>query len=175
MDHVRVRQAVLADAEQIARVHVASWRIAYSEFMPPNQMAWISERRETGRAADLIRNPDTPYLVAAIGDSIVGFLVYGPPGDQCDPTSTSQIYTFFVDPQRYRQGIGTQLLTMMESEISVPDITVWVMTQGVHGPCFYERSGFTREAETERMFRLLDVDFPTVRYRKRRFPPHPSS
>jgi len=168
MDRLRVRQAVLADAEQIACVHVASWRIAYGEFMPPKQMAWISERRETRRASDLISNPDTPYLVADNDNTIVGFLVYGPPGDECDPRSTMQIYTFFVDPQRYRQGIGTRLLTTMESEISVPEITVWVMTQGVHGPSFYARSGFEREPETEKMFRLIDTDFPIVRYRKKR-------
>ena len=134
--------------------------------MPPKQMAWISERRETQRASDLIANPDTPYLVADTGNAIVGFLVYGPAGDQCDPKSTRQIYTFFVDPQRYRQGIGTRLLTTMESQTSVPDITVWVMTQGVHGPRFYARNGFEREPETEKMFRLIDADFPIVRYRK---------
>jgi hypothetical protein len=63
----------------------------------------------------------------------------------------------------------------MESEISVPEIAVWVMTQGVHAPRFYERSGFTREVETEKMFRLIDVDFPIVRYRKTRRPSHPST
>jgi ribosomal protein S18 acetylase RimI-like enzyme len=168
MDRLLVRQAVLADAEQIARVHVASWRIAYGEFMPPQQMAWISERRETRRAGDLIRNPETPFLVAENDNSVVGFLAYGPPGDECDPKSTRQIYTFFVDPQRYRRGIGARLLTTMESEISVSEITVWVMTQGVHGPRFYERRGFKRESETEKMFRLIDTDFPIVRYRKNR-------
>jgi ribosomal protein S18 acetylase RimI-like enzyme len=169
MDRLVVRQAVLDDAEQIARVHVASWRVAYGEFMPPKQMAWISESRETRRASDLISNPDTPYLVAENDNKIVGFLVYGPPGDECDPKSTMQIYTFFVDPERYRQGFGTRLLTAMESAISVPETTAWVMTQGVHGPGFYARSGFKREAETEKMFRLIDTDFPIVRYRKKRF------
>jgi ribosomal protein S18 acetylase RimI-like enzyme len=168
MDRLVVRQAVLVDAEQIARVHVASWRAAYDEFMPPKQMAWISEGREIRRAGDLIRNPETPFLVAEDDGTIVGFLVYGPPGDDCDPQSTRQIYTFFVDPLRYHQGIGTRLLTAMESEIRVPDITAWVMTQGVHGPRFYARSGFEREPETEKMFRLIDADFPIVRYRKRR-------
>ncbi len=168
MDHFRVRLAVLADAEQIARVHVSSWKIAYGEFMPPKQMAWISEGRETRRASELICNPDTPYLVAENDNTIVGFLVHGPPGDECDPRSTVQIYTFFVDPQWYGQGIGTQLLTTMESHLRVPEITVWVMTQGVHGPRFYARSGFTEESETRKMFRLIDTDFPIVRYRKRR-------
>lgn len=167
MDRLLVRQAVLADAEQIARVHVASWRFAYGEFMPPKQKAWISESRETRRANDLISNPDTPHLVAEHDNTIVGFLVYGPPGDECDPKSTMQIYTFFVDPQRYRQGIGTRLLSTMESEVSVPEITVWVMTQGVHGPRFYARSGFKRESETEKNFRLIDTDFLIVRYRKK--------
>ncbi len=166
MDRLLIRQAVPADAEPIARVHVASWRVAYGDFMPPKQMAWISESRETRRAADLISNPDTPYLVAEDDGEIVGFLVYGLPGDECDPQSTRQIYTFFVDPRRYRQGIGTRLLTTMQSEISVPEITVWVMTQGTHGPHFYERSGFLREPETEKLFRLIDADFPIVRYRK---------
>jgi N-acetylglutamate synthase-like GNAT family acetyltransferase len=168
MDRLLIRKAVLADAEPIARLHVASWRAAYGDFMPPKQMAWISEVRETRRANDLIRNPETPYLVAEDDDAIVGFLVYGPPGDDCDPRSTRQIYTFFVDPQRYRRGIGTQLLTAMEAEISVPEITVWVMTQGVHGPRFFARSGFEREHQTEKMFRLIDTDFPIVRYRKQR-------
>jgi ribosomal protein S18 acetylase RimI-like enzyme len=163
-----IRQAELEDAEQIARLHVASWKVAYGGFMPPKQMAWISEVREVRRATDLISNPETPYLVAACGEEIVGFLVYGPPGDECDPESTRQIYTFFVDPRLYRQGIGSRLLSTMEAEICVPEITVWVMTQGTHGPRFYERSGFVRESETEKMSQLIDADFPIVRYRRRR-------
>jgi hypothetical protein len=51
---------VLADAKQIARVHVASWKVAYGKFMPPKQMAWISERREIRGAGDLISNLETP-------------------------------------------------------------------------------------------------------------------
>ena len=168
MNRLIVRQAVLADAPHVARVHVASWKVAYGCFRPPKQTAWISEARETHRARDLISNPDTPYLVAELDDAIVGFLVFGPPGDECDPTTTRQIYTFFVDPQRYRQGIGTRLLATMESAISVPDVTVWVMTQGVHGPRFYARSGFEREPQTAKMFRLIDADFPIIRYRKKR-------
>lgn len=167
MDRLVVRQALHDDAGQIARMHVASWKVAYGDFMPPKQMEWISETREIRRASDLISNPDTPYLVAENDNAIVGFLVYGSPGDECDPKSTVQIYTFFVDPQRYRQGIGTRLLTAMESAISVPEITVWVMSQGLHGPSFYARSGFKREPETEKMWRLIDTDFPIVRYRKK--------
>ena len=167
MSDVSIRHAVVADAEPIARVHVASWKVAYGNFMPPRQMAWISERRETRRATELINNPETPYLVAEIDNKIVAFLVYGPPGDECDRETTAQIYTFFVDPEFYRQGIGTALLQFMESEICV-HITVWVMTQGTHGPRFYLRSGFKREPETEKMFRLIDKDFPIVRYCKDR-------
>src|SRR5688572_27682785 len=166
MGHVSLRQAVPADAASIARVHVASWKVAYGTFMPPRQMAWISERRETHRAAELIENPDTPFLVAELDQTIVGFLVYGPPGDECDPATTAQIYTFFVDPAWYRQGVGTALRQAMESASNASRITVWVMTQGTHGPAFYVRRGFRIEPETEKMFGLIDKEFPIVRYSK---------
>lgn len=168
MHDLSIRQAVLNDAAPIARVHVASWKAAYGGFMPPRQMAWISEQRETRRAAELIENPDTPFLVAEIDRQAVGFLVYGPPGDECDPATTSQIYSFFVDPAWYRQGIGTALLETMESAIDVHRITVWVMTQGTHGPAFYLRSGFTLEPGTEKMFGLIDKQFPIARFYKMR-------
>src|SRR5690349_6590539 len=99
MARISIRRAALRDAAPIARVHVASWKAAYGGFMPPRQMAWISEQRETRRAAELIERPDTPFLVAEFGPMIVGFLVYGPPGDECDPLTTRQIYTFFVVPR----------------------------------------------------------------------------
>jgi hypothetical protein len=95
-----IRQAELEDAEQIARLHVASWKVAYGGFMPPKQMAWISEVREVRRATDLISNPETPYLVAACGEEIVGFLVYGPPGDECDPESTRYARAAVLRAQR---------------------------------------------------------------------------
>ena len=69
-------------------------------------------------------------------------------------------------PVWYRQGIGTTLLQAMESAITVPRITVWVMTQGTHGPAFYVRHGFRIEPETEKMFGLIDKEFPIVRYSK---------
>jgi ribosomal protein S18 acetylase RimI-like enzyme len=166
MDQLSIRQAVLADAASIARVHVASWKVAYGGFMPPRQMAWISESRETRRAAELIENPKTPFLVGEVDGRISGFLVYGPPGDECDPATTSQIYTFFVDPACCRRGVGTALLRAMESAITVPRITVWVMTQGTHGPAFYVRNGFRIEDETKKLFGLIDKEFPIVRYSK---------
>jgi GNAT superfamily N-acetyltransferase len=94
-------------------------------------------------------------------------LVYGPPGDECDPATTSQIYTFFVDPAWYRRGIGTTLLEAMESSIAVSTITAWVMMQGTHGPAFYVRKGFVLEPETEKMFGLVDKEFPIARYSKK--------
>ena len=166
MGKISIRHAEADDAAEIARVHVSSWKAAYGSFMPLTQMAWISERREKRRALELIENPETPILVAEMEQTIVGFLVYGPPGDECDPNTTAQIYTFFVDPARFRQGIGTKLLKQMESAVDVDRITVWVMTQGSHGPAFYNRSGFELEPETKKMFGLIDKQFPIVRYSK---------
>jgi hypothetical protein len=43
-----IRQAILEDAEAIAKVHVASWQAAYKGLMPAEFLASLSvERRKT--------------------------------------------------------------------------------------------------------------------------------
>jgi ribosomal protein S18 acetylase RimI-like enzyme len=84
------------------------------------------------------------YLLTAAGSEgqILGFICYGP-----IPISDKRwdLYWIAVDPQRGRDGIGTQLLTAMENRLG-PGIRVYVDTSSTPGytaaRSFYKRHGY---------------------------------
>lgn len=79
MGELQIREALLSDAEGIAKVHVHTWQEAYAGLMPDSFLqSWSVEER----TATWVKNiedslPHTHILVAELDDWIVGFVSAG--------------------------------------------------------------------------------------------------
>ena len=82
-----VRPARPSDAAEIARIQLATWRIAYQRLMPRQVLAQISEDFLRERWTEAVTSPPSPSHRVLIAveqtqqDYVVGFLASGPDED----------------------------------------------------------------------------------------------
>ncbi|MGD1059659.1 MAG: GNAT family N-acetyltransferase, partial [Solirubrobacteraceae bacterium] len=106
-----VRPARASDAEQLARVQVASWRAGFAGIVPPDLLAELTSEEAEGvwrdRWREAITNPPTSRhrVLAAVTETppreLVGFVSAGPATDADRwPATDAEIYEFRVAPDR---------------------------------------------------------------------------
>lgn len=105
-----VRPARAGDVGEIARVQLATWRIAYARLMPRQVLAQISEEFLRRRWSEAVSSPPDPChrVLVAIEqtqqDYVVGFMASEPSGDLVAITE------LLVEPRWGRRGHGSRLL-----------------------------------------------------------------
>jgi GNAT superfamily N-acetyltransferase len=136
---VSIRQAVLADAEPLAHLHVDVWDDAYTGLMP---QGILDDRREkvadrVDRWRDILKGRE-PTWVAEDSDGLIGFASTGPPRDN-DMDDTLELYALYVRAAYWGTGVGYALF-----EVAVGDRAayLWVLTGNERAIRFYERQGF---------------------------------
>ncbi|GIF78563.1 GNAT family N-acetyltransferase [Asanoa siamensis] len=118
-----VRPARPEDAAEIARIQIATWRVAYRRMLPRHVLddldeAWIAERWSA--AVEQPPSPRHRVLVAveqAEQSYLVGFAASGPadeqalaPEEPALPDDVAAITDLLVEPRWGRRGHGSRLL-----------------------------------------------------------------
>jgi GNAT superfamily N-acetyltransferase len=136
---VSIRQAVLADAEPLAHLHVDVWDDAYTGLMP---QGILDDRREkvadrVERWRDILKGRE-PTWVAEDSDGLIGFASTGPPRDN-DMDDTLELYALYARAAYWGSGVGYALF-----EVAVGDRAayLWVLAGNERAIGFYERQGF---------------------------------
>jgi GNAT superfamily N-acetyltransferase len=163
-----VRAAVPADADEVARVHVRSWRSAYRGLIAQEYLdglkpeAWVS-RYTFGRVG--LRMPST--LVALDGSAICGLVTTGL-GRDVDLPNFGELMAIYVDPGHVRTGVGRLLITAARERLRLVGVTgasLWVLDGNVRARRFYERDGWGADGACRTVtFGSLPVE--QVRYRR---------
>lgn len=117
MADVSVRAAVPADAAEIGRIQVDTWRTAYAGILPAPVLDGLSAVEAAERWAAAIETSPSPrhhVLVALEQEWRVGFAALGPAeeleaGDP-DRATTSALAVLLVEPRWGRRGHGSRLL-----------------------------------------------------------------
>ncbi|MCM3782850.1 GNAT family N-acetyltransferase [Neobacillus mesonae] len=107
-----IRQARIEDAEQIAKVHVESWRTTYKGVIKEEVLAGLSvEQRKINWQRQLSpQNDQSMVYVAETNDKdIVGFVSGGPSRSESLPFD-GELYAIYILDRFQRQGIGLLLL-----------------------------------------------------------------
>ena len=77
---MEIREAKVADALEIARVHVDSWRSTYAGMMPQDYLDQLDVEKRAHRWVEILSSgePKEANLVAVIGGKVAGFTSIGP-------------------------------------------------------------------------------------------------
>ncbi|MPZ81475.1 MAG: GNAT family N-acetyltransferase [Actinophytocola sp.] len=158
MADATVRPAVPADAPEIARLQLDTWRDAYASLLPPEVLASIDtgETEETWRKT--IEQGPARVFVALEGDWLVGFVAAGPaPADETasadgspakDSAAVTLVSTLLVEPRWARRGHGGRLLAeagrAMRAAGSSRGIA-WVPEPDPVSLGFYRRAGWVAD------------------------------
>ena len=165
---VTIRPATVADAAEIAEVHIASWREAYHGVVAEDYLAhldletrtawWRDELDRAGRA--------TQIWVAQDDGRIVGFASLGPSLDEDADRDTMQIYTIYLEPSSWGLGVARELMrTLLAAVPAGAPVTLWVMHANQRARHFYRRHGFTPDG-VDRVEDVGGAPFRELRYRR---------
>ncbi len=140
-----VRAADPADAYEVARVQVRSWRSAYrgliaQDFLDGLSPEFFADRYTFGRMG--LRMPST--LVAVDGAAILGLATTGLCRDGDFP-NFGELMAIYVDPAHMRRGVGRSLLTAARQRlraVGVAGALLWVLDGNTPARRFYERDGW---------------------------------
>jgi GNAT superfamily N-acetyltransferase len=112
-----VRPAGPQDVDEIARIHVETWRFGYARILPaPVLDALTVEATRTAWSAAVTEPPSPQYhvLVAVEGTWTVGFTAVSPAEDlqpdDPEPATTVAITPLVVEPRWSRRGHGSRLM-----------------------------------------------------------------
>jgi GNAT superfamily N-acetyltransferase len=148
---VVVRPAADADAAAIAAIHVRGWRAAYRGLVPEVVLAGLSvDRRERGWR-ELIAAARAPSvtLVGEVDGVVTGFCsVVAPTRDDGAPPWTAEVAAIYVEPLRWRGGVGGALLERALHDLADDGwrrATLWVLERNDAAVAFYGRYGFAAD------------------------------
>ena len=170
-----VRPARAADAEDLARIQVASWQCGMAGIVPPVLLDELTSAEAAAlwrdRWREAIGNPPTSRhrVLAAVTDAVprevVGFASAGPAtdGDRW-PGTDAEIYEFRVAPDRVRQGHGGRLMHAAADTL-VSDgfhtVSIWALEEDALLRRFLESAGWA--ADGARGSLDVGVAVPVVR------------
>ncbi|HKH22534.1 MAG TPA: GNAT family N-acetyltransferase [Solirubrobacterales bacterium] len=144
----QIRDATPDDAEAIANINAAGWRAAYVGLIDRDRLAnlpvkvWVREIKVN--LTEL--SPDSFSIVAETEGRVSGScFVLGTARDGDLPDDVAELVAIYVDPHRWRQGVGTALLREAMERCrreGRSEMSLWTLS-GNHGAqAFYERHGF---------------------------------
>lgn len=115
-----VRAARPDEAEQIARIQVATWRTAYRRLLPARILDQLDQQWMAQRWRGAVDSPPSPrhrVLVALEQSHLVGFAAAGPadaqalaPEEDLFGEDTVAVTDLLVEPRWGRRGHGSRLL-----------------------------------------------------------------
>jgi len=143
MGEIRVRKAVVEDADRIGQIAVDAWQFAYSGFVPADFMA---ARCDPAKRAQRTRErwSATDLRLVALSDSgdVIGFAFEEHP---CTLKGyDSEIGALYVDPKFSRAGAGKALVVEMVRRFVDRDarsLAIHTLTENKIGCAFYQKLG----------------------------------
>jgi GNAT superfamily N-acetyltransferase len=165
---VSVRPASPADADEIGRLQVETWRTGYAKVLPESVLEALDPKAvaDTWRAS-ITAPPSLSHhvLIALEGEWQVGLTAFGPDADTQPedpvPERTAAISLLLVEPRWGRRGHGSRLLAAvvdLAREAGVSRLVAWVPATDTASLEFYRSAGW----EADGLQRSLDTGAGTV-------------
>lgn len=149
---VTVRPAAAADAGQIARVHVDTWRSAYRDIVPQEFLNALETAARAKQWEEWLAREDVHVFVAEDAGAVCGFISGGVLRDGVHVAALnydSEIYTLYVLPAAQGRGAGRELMRALAARLAEDGLTrpvVWALEKNPWC-AFYERLGGKRVAQ----------------------------
>lgn len=168
---VRVRAADTGDADELASVHLESWRWAYRGLLPDRYLNRLRQEELAARwwrrlAAD---DAEEAILVVEHDERLAGFVTFGPRRD--DPSwlgYSGEVFMLYLAPELVGNGLGRRLLESAFEDLARVRchwVVVWVLAKNERARRFYERAGMQLDG-ARRWEPFGDRAVPVLRYAK---------
>jgi ribosomal protein S18 acetylase RimI-like enzyme len=170
-----VRPAREGDADDLARVQVASWRSGLAGIVPSALLAeltsdeaaavWRDRWREAIASPPTSRHRVLTAVSAALPREVVGFVSAGPATDADRwPGTDAEIYELRVSPERTGQGHDSRLVHAAADTLvgdGFQTVSIWVLEADAGLQRFLESSGWAADGARGELD--VGVSVPVVR------------
>jgi GNAT superfamily N-acetyltransferase len=172
-----LRRATGADAQAVARMHVAAWQTAYRGIIPDSFLDAMDVAARAARYTfDRMGTGGPATWIAVDGDRVVGMVSISPSRDEDQP-ELGEVQALYVSPERWRSGAGTQLMARAESllvQAGFREALLWVLRDNARGRAFYEATGWSADGHSKTV-EIGGHEVVEVRYRKALTGPSPDA
>jgi GNAT superfamily N-acetyltransferase len=146
---MRIRRAAPSDQSSLVELQRTASLTAYQHIFPPDQFAFPLAATEE-HWQRVLASDGVEVLIAEVSGTTVGVIA----------VQDSEVHSLFVDPPRWRNGIGSRLLTAAVRRIASRGertAHLWVMRDNEPARRFYQHHGWR----------------PSIRTKRSSYPPHP--
>ncbi len=164
---MNIRKAEIKDAQQLAHLHIASWKRAYRGIVSDPILNNLDETRRAGafEKSFEIKLGET-YLIEE-NEGVIGFTTFGNCRDDDRDENTGEIWGVYISSDHWRMGYGSKLTAFAENilhSMNKKEIVLWVLKDNYDARSFYEKIGYVLEGRTKILERLDNLK--AVRYVK---------
>jgi GNAT superfamily N-acetyltransferase len=155
---VALRLADPADREALGAVYARAWRAAYAGLLPDE--ALVAVDRQDGLV------PGARTILAEDSEGCAGFATVAPASDE-DVGGCGELTGLYVDPARWRSGIGRVLITAARDALvgdGFAEAVLWVVSGNTRAESFYARDGWVADGATRD--RCMGIPVAVRRYRR---------
>jgi len=144
---IQIRSATAQDISQIQSVASESWHATYSGIFSKAYITdFLSRAYQAQDLSSAVRDPNSVFLVAVSGETIVGFCHF------LVGTGGTELLRLYLVPQVWREGIGSRLLEVGEEELrkrGVISYGCFVHAKNDSAKRFYLARGFRHVEELD--------------------------
>ena len=164
-----IREAKLADAEEIARVHVDTWRTTYQDIIPESYLTRLSYQKRKESWTNMLSSSTegkTDYWVYVVENKTRQIIAFADGGLERNGNSIYQgeLYAIYILEAYQGQGIGTKLVKNIAEKLSqsgLESMLVWVLAD--NPACqFYQALG--GQQVKQKQFELEGVKLNEIAY-----------
>jgi GNAT superfamily N-acetyltransferase len=157
-----VRLADGGDVEEIATVHAAAWRAAFT-FLPSRLLDAMTASAVLSNWKEQVADATTSMFVAVEDGSVLGFLQLRADGDE------GEVMSLYVDPSAWSRGVGSRLLEFGEAWLAAEGASIahlWTAGESRQSRGFYEHRRWVASGEEQTQTLPSDIALHEVEYRK---------
>ncbi|MGF1694464.1 GNAT family N-acetyltransferase [Vibrio lamellibrachiae] len=139
---INLRAAVQTDVQEIAQIHVSSWKSAFEGLMPKDYINGFTVSSRVEEWQRTIKNNTESVVVAVRGSKVVGFMSYSVHPENAESIELSKLY---LCPSVYGQRLGSKFLANLEHEsqaLGTKTIKLYVLDNNEAAIQFYSKHGF---------------------------------
>lgn len=142
-----IRNATVEDIPGIQRVADRGWTATYGDFLTETAIETILDDWYAPAQLEAAMTAENAVYLVAGTEKVAGYASAAPTEDE-----DAQLYAIYVDPDRWNDGVGTELLDSIIERLTEHDVErlrVEVLGENTVGVSFYESRGFERTAERD--------------------------
>jgi GNAT superfamily N-acetyltransferase len=156
---MKMRAAVIGDAERIAALNAAGWRAGFRGLISDAYLATYDGL--PGVRHETLAQPrdDDIQLVAMDGEQMIGWISGGRAHQDDLGPDAYEVRACYVEPAHWRTGVGRQLMTALIDRLEPSrwnQLALWTVRDAAPTNAFYESLGMVRDGREA----LLDRDGP---------------